>query len=165
VHTAGVVIGDMDVNLTRLPKAPEAYIAFPDMVAGQNGVRFKARLSYLTASVKSAAYMVPGGAIAAMRRWKALSPDEQAQFEAIYRAAWADGWQDTAAAAAAGHPVLREPVAGEVYSAVWLENWQGAAPGVLTRVDFRVEADGKTAIAREHDSKILLMQNPAPIGS
>jgi hypothetical protein len=98
-----------------------------------------------------------------MRRWKALSPEEQAQFEAVYKAGWADGWLDTAAGAAAGHPVLREPQQGEVFSAVWVENWQNAPPGQLTRIDFRVEADGQTATAVEHASGKVLMQNPAPV--
>jgi hypothetical protein len=162
-HTAGVVVGDIDVNLTKLPQGPTAYEAFPDMLDGKGEVHVKARLSYLMASVDSDAQMVHGNeSIAAMRRWNALKPQEQAQFESIYRAAWANGWLDDAASAAAGHPVLREPVKGECFGAVWVENWRDAPPGQLTRIDFRVEADGKTAIAREYASGKLLMQTPYP---
>jgi hypothetical protein len=160
-HTGGVVIGDTDVNLTRLPTGPGTYEAFPDMLEGKAAVHVKSRMSYLIASVNSKAQMVHGKEfIAAMRRWEALSPDEQAQFESIYKAAWADGWLDEAASARTGHPVLREPVAGECFGAVWIENWRDAPAGQLTRIDFRVEADGTTAIAREKASGKLLMQSP-----
>lgn len=160
-HTGGVVIGDTDVNLTKLPTGPGTFEAFPDMLEGKAAVHVKSRMSYLIAAVDSAAQMVRGSEfIAAMRRWDALSADEQAQFESIYRAAWADGWLDEAASAAAGHPVLREPVKGECFGAVWIEDWRGAPAGSLTRIDFRVEADGKTAMAKEKASGKLLMQTP-----
>jgi len=160
-HTAGVVVGDIDVNLTNLPTGPGTYEAFPDMLDGKNQVHLKAQLSYLIASVDSAAQMVHGNeTIAAMRRWSALTPHEQAQFESVYRASWANGWLDDAASKTAGHPVIREPVKGECFGAVWIANWRDAPAGALTRIDFRVEADGKTAVAREFASGKLLMQTP-----
>jgi hypothetical protein len=158
-HTAGIVVGDMELSLTDLPAGPGTFTVIPPAMQAADGMRVKARMSYLMAAVQSQARLEHHDEfVAAMRRWDALSPAEQAQFEAVYRAAWADGWKDEAATAAAGHPVLREPVDGEIYSALWLADVPGMPAGQLTRIDLQVEADGKTTSAREHRSGMLLLQ-------
>jgi len=161
-RTAGVVVGDIDLNLT-MPSGPGTYVALPPSANGQPAMQVKARMSYLDASLHSQVQLQHGGEfIAAMRHWNALSAAEQAQFESVYRAAWADGWLDDAATAQAGHPVLRTPVQGEVYGALWLSDVPGMPADQLTRIDLKVQADGTTTSAREHRSGLLLMQSPYP---
>jgi hypothetical protein len=167
-HTAGIVIGDMDIHLDKLPQAPGTFQLLPGALSGPDGINLKGRMSYLMAGVHSQAQLAASqsaGAsqefIAALRRWKALTPAEQAQFEAVYKAAWADGWKDERASAQRGQPVLREPVAGEVFGAMWLADIPGMPKDQLTRVDIKVEADGQTTSAREHRTGQLLFQTPA----
>jgi hypothetical protein len=159
-QTAGIVIGEVEMLLDRLPVG--GYNAFPSEIFDQNGV-FRATVtqSFLYASVNSEAYLKEVGFVAALRKWDALKPAEQRQFLEVLAQAWPGIWRDQEAESKQRRPVLRNPVGGEVYGAAWVKGWPGSEDQ-LTRIDMWVEADGKTTRGIEHSTGELLAQFPWP---
>lgn len=160
-HTAGIVIGDIEMLLDRMPEG--GYLDFPREALDANGsLRVSVSQSFLFASVSSEAYLKEVGFVAALRKWDALKPQEQRQFLEILAQAWPGIWRDQSAESMEQRPVLRLPRGGEVYGAAWVSNWPGSEPGGLTRIDMWVEADGRTTRGIEHASGKLLAAYPPP---
>jgi hypothetical protein len=158
-RTSGIVIGECDLLLTKLPVGPDTFNAFTEMFRDKEP-RITVRKSYLAASPTGAAQLKDVGFVAALRKWEALKPAEQQEFEATLREAWSASWCDLSASAEQKCFIPRDPVEKEVFGAVWVEDFPGAGADGLTRIDFRVEADGTTTKAIAHDSGTLLMQHP-----
>lgn len=168
VHTCGVVVGDLDLDLDLKPTGSGVLNLFQE-ISGSPEVHWQLNAAYLNAAATSDAALRPEGIPLAIRKWSELSKEEQERFDGLYLQSYGDGWVDESAGMGGppgmGHPGagapglrLRDPVAKEVFAAVWRKPDQ---PGsVSQRFDIRMDATGKNVTITDFSRGLVMFQVP-----
>lgn len=161
-RTAGVIVGDIELHLDRLPEGPSVLNLFRELGEDKYGVTRKASQAYYSVAVTADSH-VEQGYVIALRSWDELFPSEQEEFIEIYLQAVSDGWVETDAASYGAHWAgggqagdaslkLRYPVGKEIFAAVWTDDGN--------RWDYRVNADASEFTVTDYNRNITYVQDP-----
>lgn len=144
----GMFIGDMDLELSRLPKGDTVVNVFADeaQARGERAPRsllFEVSAAYVNASLDSDSTVLPGGRAVTIRDWEELDSAEQEQFRQLFLAGLERGWHTET-----GAPAKRDPRGREFFATFWCEEED--------RYDLRVDESGLSfAIEDAHSDREL----------